>query len=100
MLHRKGRDAYHDYYLCQNRNCSSSGKSIRCEVMENDFEALLVTLKPSEELFSTACAMFEDIWNHQAEIGHERSRSLKAELAKMIKRCSDLWTGSLIRRIR
>jgi DNA invertase Pin-like site-specific DNA recombinase len=40
-------------------------------------------LRPAPELFSTARAMFEDLWNHRLETAEARRTSLKAELAKV-----------------
>lgn len=52
---------HHPYYLCQNRKCAYKGKSIRRDVLENAFEALLarVALKrrssQSPRICSAAC---------------------------------------------
>jgi site-specific DNA recombinase len=79
----KGRNDYHPYYLCYQKGCESYGKSIRKDAIEGEFELLLTRLRPSEELFNTACMMFEDLWNHQAATHETQAQSLRAELAKI-----------------
>lgn len=79
----KGRNDYYDYYLCHNRECASYGKSIRRETMEGEFEILLQKLRPTAELFRGACAMFEELWNHELAAGQARMRALKVELDKL-----------------
>ena len=51
--------------------------------MEGEFEALLKQIRPSENLFRAARAMFEDLWNHRLKTGAEQARSLKAELVRI-----------------
>ncbi len=79
----KGRTDYHPYYLCRNRGCDSYGKSIRRNVIEEDFERLLHTMQPSATLFKAAKAMFKDIWDHRLAMGAERVKELKTELGKV-----------------
>ncbi len=79
----KGRLDYHPYYLCRKRGCESYGKSIRRSVIEGDFERLLQTMQPSVSLFTAARAMFKDLWDHRLATGAERTKALKAELAKV-----------------
>ena len=50
----KGRSARYPYYLCDTRGCPVSRKSIRKEVIEGEFEALLCALRPSEGLYNLA----------------------------------------------
>ncbi len=78
-----GKTARHPYYLCPKRGCASYGKSVRREVLEGQFEALLRKLQPSENLFRIARTMFEDIWNQRLSAGQARSQSLKIELSKI-----------------
>lgn len=40
-------------------------------------------MRPSENLFRAARAMFEDLWNHRLKTGAEQARSLKVELARI-----------------
>src|SRR5574338_397185 len=78
-----GRNERYPYYLCPKRGCASYGKSIRREVIEGEFEALLKKLEPSQALYRVARAMFEDLWNHRVATGEGRVRALKAELGRI-----------------
>ena len=78
----KGRHGHFPYYFCPKRTCTSYGKSVRREVLEGQFEALLKALQPTEELFRLARAMFEDLWKHRLESAAEKEKTLRAELEK------------------
>ncbi|ACE83360.1 Site-specific recombinase [Cellvibrio japonicus Ueda107] len=78
-----GRNKYYPYYLCCKKGCSSYGKSIRRDVIEGEFDALLRAVQPTPGLFKVASRMFEDLWNHRLSAGHERIHHLKAELTKV-----------------
>lgn len=99
----KGRTSLHPYYLCHNRDCASYGKSIRRDVIEGEFEAMLQTLQPSERLFKVARAMFEDLWNHrlaQAQT-HRKAladevRRIEGQVAQLLDRIIDARVPSVI----
>src|SRR5690606_22676009 len=55
----------------------------RREIIEDEFEALLKSLRPAEGLFRCARAMFEELWNHRLAASESYARTLKAELAKI-----------------
>ena len=57
----KGRNKYHAYYNCHTKGCDSRGKSIRRDLIEGQFEALLRKLKPSHALIGAATQMFEKL---------------------------------------
>jgi site-specific DNA recombinase len=78
-----GTGGRYPYYLCPKRGCTSYGKSIRRSVLEGEFKELLTTLQPTENLVRVATAMFEDLWNHRLANGVERTKALRAELAKV-----------------
>jgi hypothetical protein len=78
-----GRNGRYPYYLCPKRGCASYGKSIRRDVIEGEFEALLKKLEPSQALYRVARAMFEDLWNHRLKAGEAKARALKAEQGRI-----------------
>ncbi len=78
-----GRKARYPYYLCPKRGCESYGKSIKRDQIEGEFEALLLTLRPSEGLFRVACAMFKKLWDTRLESHKAESRSLGAAITKI-----------------
>lgn len=78
----KGRHGHYPYYFCPKRGCEAYGKSVRREVLEGQFEALLKRLQPTEKLFCLARTMFENLWNHRLESAVEKAKMLRAELKK------------------
>lgn len=75
----KGRNKHYPYYLCQNRDCTHYGLSIKREVLEGEFETLLKTLVPSKGLFTAARNMFKNLWDHQARLHHTKKEMLGRE---------------------
>ena len=69
------------YYLCQNRQCVSKGKSIPRAKMEDEFEKLLQQLQPSKKLFDITKAMFRKAWDTRLE----QSSVLKARMQREVK---------------
>jgi hypothetical protein len=61
----KGRNNHHPYYLRPKRGCESCGKSIRRNVIEEEFEQLLHTMQPFATLFKAARELFKDLWDHR-----------------------------------
>lgn len=78
-----GRSGRYAYYLCFDRGCSEYRKSVRREVIEGEFAALLKRLEPSDGLFSAARAMLKDIWEHRLASGQTRAAVVKTELKKL-----------------
>ncbi len=99
----KGNTKHHPYYLCQKRGCASRGKSIRRDVIEGEFEALLQTVQPSEKLFRVARAMFEELWNRRLAQGQAQAKALADDLKakerqveQLLERILDVSTPSVI----
>ena len=73
----------HPYYLCHSKGCASYRKSIRRDVLEDEFEGLLHDLQPAEKLFDSAIAVFRDNWTQrQAQSASTRSQ-LKQEVTEI-----------------
>ncbi len=79
----KGRTRKYPYYHCPTKGCESYGKSIRRDVLEGEFEALLGQLSPSRNLYEIAYSMFKDAWDQQLTF-------LKAQIQEMEKKRSEL----------
>ncbi|WP_019960625.1 recombinase zinc beta ribbon domain-containing protein [Woodsholea maritima] len=84
----------HPYYECFKKGCSSRRKSIRRDVLEKDFEALVKALRPTEALFNVARAMFAKIWDYRIASAEAMARSVQSEAAKLEKQI-----GALVDRI-
>ncbi|MGB0902902.1 hypothetical protein [Halocynthiibacter sp.] len=50
----------HPYYLCHAKGCPSYRKSIRRDVLEGEFYALMQSLTPSDGMFTVAKKMLKD----------------------------------------
>lgn len=68
--------------MCQNRKCANKGKSIRRDVLEQDFEALLARVTPEKPLVTVAEHMFRRLWDHLALSQASRTQHLKKEIAE------------------
>lgn len=77
----KGRSKMYAYYQCQNKICDHYGRSIRRGDIEGEFEALLHTLTPSEELHIVAGKMFRAIWDHWKGLQQGQHEALKQQAA-------------------
>lgn len=49
--------------MCFNKGCTSYRKSIRRDVIEDEFADLLADVVPSRSILSAAKATFADIWD-------------------------------------
>ena len=53
----------HPYYMCYNKQCVSSRKSIPKAKIEGEFAKLLKQLTPSKDMFALVKAMFTSAWD-------------------------------------
>jgi DNA invertase Pin-like site-specific DNA recombinase len=86
----QGKTKKHPYYLCYYKDCESSKKSIPRHVLEQDFEALLAQLRPTQTLFDLAAAMFKDAWNQQAKNAGAMLQSARQKLVAIEKQIVQL----------
>ncbi|MEM6913393.1 MAG: recombinase family protein, partial [Pseudomonadota bacterium] len=68
------------YYLCQNKQCDSYGKSIRRDTIEGEFTTVLKAMKPSQGLFDLVKVMITDAWDQRAAQANETSKALKRQI--------------------
>ena len=99
----RGRSAKYPYYLCSTKGCPDYRKSIRREVIEKEFEALLQTLQPSKGLFDLAHEMFRELWNlrlsgaaAQAQSMREELKEVEREVEQFLDRIAAVESASLI----
>ncbi len=76
----KGRSRHYAYYLCDTKGCAEFRKSVRKEVVEGDFEALLRALVPTQGLLDLALDVLRDQWNARASAVREQLASLRHSL--------------------
>lgn len=73
----------HPYYQCPKKGCASYGKTIRRDLIEGEFEAMLRSARPQPQLFAVATAMLKDLWTRKQSNVAGEQRALKASLAKI-----------------
>lgn len=76
-----GRNGKYPYYLCSTKGCVDYRKSIRKELMEEQFEALLMQLQPSQNLFYMVNEMFKDLWEERQQFTRKEAGSMKGEIS-------------------
>jgi site-specific DNA recombinase len=72
----------HPYYLCFAKSCACRGKSIRREVIEQQFGTLLEALRPSAETAGLFKDLFFKAWEQRASRAEEIAKALRDELRK------------------
>ncbi|MCP5246794.1 MAG: recombinase family protein [Burkholderiales bacterium] len=98
-----GRNKRYPYYLCQSRDCTEYGKSVRKEKIEEEFESLLRNLRPSQNLFYLALDMFRDLWNdrlskrkQEASFIGQEAQKMERSIAKLVDRIVETDSPSII----
>jgi site-specific DNA recombinase len=86
----QGRNAQYAYYYCFTKGCEHRSKSIRKEVIEGEFAALVRQLAPSRELFETAVKMFQVLWDGRLNWQKERRKALEVELVTLERQTEKL----------
>lgn len=86
----KGRNDYYPYYICHRRGCMSYGKSIRRDVIESEFEAILADMQPSISIIQTARKMLHIAWDYRQHSAIVMVESAKKELLRIEKTIESL----------
>ena len=76
----KGRSGKYAYYYCFDTSCPDHHTFIPKKEMENAFENLLSDLRPSQNLFDLASAMFKDLWEDRTHQAADEARAMKAQI--------------------
>ena len=80
----------HPYYMCFSKGCESYRKSIRRDVLEGEFDALVHSLQPERGLFACAKAMFKQAWNQRLAQSQVITHTLKRDITKIEKQMETL----------
>lgn len=86
----KGRHTHYAYYFCQSKGCDEYRKSIRREVIEADFEALLRDMCPAPGLFHLTYDMLRDLWQSRLEGAEEQKKAARAEIVQIERKSANL----------
>ena len=102
--HAKGRNKRYPYYECFNKGCDERRKSIRKDVLEGEFEALIRQMTPNAGIMSAVAAMFKHIWDSRIQRledkWQEQSRALtgiNATMSKLTDRLIETTSASAIK---
>ena len=68
------------YYLCQKKGCEMKGKSVRREMIEAEFNELMKSVIPTEEVFCVTHNMLKKWWNDRSQLHIDNSEAIKVEL--------------------
>ena len=82
----KGRNGRYPYYVCRHRGCDRFGKSVKRDLVEGAFEAMLAKLTPRPELLSLFSKIFRKRWNEAEAKAHEGQAAIKREMATIEKK--------------
>lgn len=80
----------HPYYMCFNRTCASNRKSIRREVIEGRFAALLASVEPSPTMFDMVKDMASRVWDQLGQHATEIRNQSRRRMAEIEKQASAL----------
>ncbi|WP_090214649.1 recombinase family protein [Epibacterium ulvae] len=86
----KGKYKRYPYYLCQNKSCSCSGKSIPRDKLEGAFGEVVKSLQPSPSMLALAKAMFHNAWSARDEQMKQASTSVKRQITEVEKQIESL----------
>ena len=86
----QGRSALYGYYVCQTKDCRSRGKSIKREVIEGQFEALLRRMRPSKDLFDAIYVLMKAWWDHYLDRSKDGIAILKTEMVQLERQADKL----------
>nr|GGI02038.1 hypothetical protein GCM10011355_34100 [Aquisalinus luteolus] len=80
----------HAYYLCYNKNCVSSRKSIRRDKLEGDFETILHSLLPRQKHGLAIGTIFKTMWEYQLHRSAEAVAAIKSEITGLERQIETL----------
>lgn len=86
----KGRNGRYPYYVCRHRGCDRFGKSVKRDLVEGAFEAMLTKLTPRPELLSLFSKIFRKRWNEAEAKAHEGRAAIKREMATVEKKIGQI----------
>lgn len=86
----KGRNASYPYYVCRNRGCERFGKSVKREIVETAYEAILEQLVPGKELVEGFSTLLRTGWEEVGNKAKELRSALKLEISAAEKKIASL----------
>ncbi|NSY32278.1 recombinase [Pseudoalteromonas sp. JC28] len=99
----KGRNKKYPYYWCPKKACKKYGKTIKRDVIDQEFRNLLGALRMPKEMFHVAQKALKMLWDkrHNNSVGNlksieEESSAIQAKLDKLVDRLLETDSPTLI----
>lgn len=86
----KGKTKRHPYYLCQNNDCVSRGKSLRRADVEGAFEEVLRNVIPKKNTIDIGKDMLSKIWAHREAYQKQLAKEAKNKILELDQKASKL----------
>lgn len=101
----KGRSGKYPYYICRNKGCEMYGKSIKRDVMQDEFETFLKSSLPTNKtigliektLLKTWHRKCDDLLSHKKDLEKER-RSIEKKIDLFFDRIAEANSASLMQK--
>lgn len=87
---RGSKGTRYAYYWCFTKGCEMARKNIRKAVLESDFDRLLDSVRPTQELLFAAHALLKALWEEQAESAKEKAAQVMRELQAIERKTEQL----------
>ncbi len=91
----KGRNKRYAYYSCFTKGCPERRKSIAKDKLEQRFDTLIKSLRPSRSLFDMSRAIWRDLWEARGMKVEQRTKSIAGDLKKIGKQI-DLFLDRIV----
>ena len=86
----KGKYRHYAYYLCQTKSCSSYGKSIPRDKLEDEVGELIKSFQPNRILLGLVSDLFKSAWSQRAKQAEHMMKSAKTQLKALEKQTEAL----------
>ena len=86
----KGRNGRYAYYWCFTKGCEQARKNIRKETLEANFDRLLDSVRPTQELLFAAHAMLKVLWEQRESSAKEKAAHAARELQAIERKTEQL----------
>lgn len=87
---RGSKGTRYAYYWCFTKGCAMARKNIRKATLEGDFDRLIDSVRPTQELLFTAHAMLKVLWEQRETNAKERAAYATRELQTVERKIEQL----------
>ncbi len=87
---RGSKGTRYAYYWCFTKGCAMARKNIRKGVLESDFDRLLESVRPTQDLLFTARAMLKVLWEQREASAKDKAAEAARELQAIERKTEQL----------